>query len=119
MKFQRIASIGYLAVILTAVFLVYHTHAHGVYVVSWNYTTNDRAAAGNDVRLNISTPPGHYSGAGSCTVQVGLSALVLEGPLWVTVESSGWDGEYSVGQQSLSLDGSESPKSAYAHGYID
>ncbi len=107
---------------ITAVLSLYvfsYVHASGVYVKSWGQTTNTFASAANDVRLNIKTPPGHYSGYGECVVTIGNKGWPLTGTLWVTVLSSGWDGKYSVGEQYIIQYSREEPKNSYSWGYIN
>ena len=47
----------------------------GVRVVNWTHIAGNYAVAGNDVRLNVSTPPGVYTGIGYCRAQVGIDSL--------------------------------------------
>ncbi len=118
MKLQRIVRITSLVVILLAGILLYLAQADdGVYC--WNHDhvtvteTTTEAVALNDVRVNVSTPPGYYTGFGDCLVWVNEANLRDDGPIWARVYSSGWNGSYTVRERSARVSG---PAPAVTHG---
>ncbi len=92
--------------------------ADGVYVYNYERVTSDYAVAGNDVRLNQSTPPGTYTGLGYCHAQVGEEKLTDGGILWVVVEGSGDDRTYDTREYRVKVYGTSKGKYASAWGYL-
>lgn len=91
---------------------------NGVKVVNWTSIKSDYAVAGNDVRLNKTTPPGTYTGLGYCRAQVGDTSLTDGGILWVIVEGSGDDRTYETREYSVKVYGTSKAKYASAWGYL-
>lgn len=116
MKIQRIVCITCLLAIVAISVRVFASN--GVYVKNWNKVTSDYAVACNDVRLNVRTPPGFYSGIGYCRAQVGSENLTDGGVLWVRVQGSGDDRTYEVQEYKVKVYGADKAKYASAWGWI-
>ena len=88
-----------------------------MYVVNWTAIEETYAAAGNDVRLNVNTPPGYYEGWGSVYAHADANTVRDVGAIWVRVESSGWGGSYETQERYARVDGSRNLQ-AGASGFI-
>ena len=112
MKFQRIVRIA----CVFAIAAISITVADSAYVSNWSHIAEDYAVAGNDVRVNASSP-GFYSGIGYCTAQVGGSdnRLTAGGVLWARVEDSG---NYEVQEYKVKVYGTDRAKHARAWGWM-
>ena len=121
MKFQKVTGMTFLAVILIAGVLLYFAHADddGVYCHNYERVTDTEVVAKNDVRLNVRTPEGYYTGHGNCQVWIDNKPLEDRGPIWVRVYFSGEERRYTVRERSARLSGSARvTKGAIASGYI-
>ena len=112
MKFQRIVRI----VCVFAIVAISITVADSAYVSNWSHTAEDYAVAGNDVRVNCSSP-GFYSGIGYCTAQVGKSSKPVTdgGVIWARVEGPG---DYEVQEYKVKVYGTDRAKHARAWGWM-
>ena len=112
MKFQRIVRIACVFAIVAISVMV----ADSAYVSNWSHIAEDYAVAGNDVRVNSSSP-GFYSGIAYCTAQVGKSSKPVTdgGVIWARVESSG---NYEVQEYKVRAYGTDRVKHARAWGWM-
>ncbi len=103
---QKIAGSVFLATILIVSILLHRAHAsNGVYSSNHAYATDTYATAFNDVRVNVSTPPGYYTGYGNCKAWIDDESAESRGTIWAKVISSGWDGSYVTSERSVSVSG--------------
>ena len=116
MSFQKIVSIICLITMFGCIIIAFADD--GVYVRNWSSLKSDYAVAANDVRLNVRTPPGTYTGLGYCKARVGSESLTDGGILWVRVQGSGEDRTYDVREYKVKVYGTSRSKSASAWGWL-
>ena len=103
---QKSAVFVCLTVIFIVGILLYRAHANsGVSCYNSAHVSDTYARACNDVRVNVRTPTGFYTGYGNCKAWIDDESAEDRGPIWARVYHSGRDRYYSVRERSVKIYG--------------